>query len=79
MQNVFNKSDEYELLARGSVIYAEALFLDELYGELVCVPNPIGILPPDYNEEIEAKKLKYGFRQIGYNYFTIEEIEKKFE
>lgn len=79
MQNVLNKSDAYELLARGSVIYAEATFLDELYGELVCVPNPIGILPPDYDEEIESKKLKYGFRQIGYNYFTITEIEKQLE
>lgn len=76
--NAMKKSDKLELLARGSVIYAEAPFLDELYGELVCVPNPIGILPAYYDENNELKKLKYGFRQIGYNYFTITEIEKQY-
>lgn len=77
MNDALGKSEKYELLSRGSVIYAEAPFLDELYGELVCVPNPIGILPADYDENTESKKLKYGFRQIGYNYFTITEIKKQ--
>ncbi|MDD4148673.1 MAG: type III-B CRISPR module-associated Cmr3 family protein [Bacteroidales bacterium] len=78
MNDALRKSEKYELLSRGSVIYAEAPFLDELYGELVCVPNPIGILPADYDENTESNKLKYGFRQIGYNYFTITEIEKQY-